>query len=395
MPTDTIDIARQLIREESVSPADGNCQAIIATFLQDLGFKVEHLPFGPVKNLWAVLPGLSTQNSQPDQNSQAPLLVLAGHTDVVPTGPTDEWQYPPFDARLEGGFIHGRGAADMKGSIAAMLTGAQRFIDQLAGKGFNGSLAFLITSDEEDKAVDGTVKVIEELASRGVSIDYCLIGEPSSTARLGDVVRVGRRGSLSGKLTVKGIQGHVAYPQDVDNPIHRFAPCLAELAAQTWDEGNNVFPPTSFQVSNLASGTGAGNVVPGELQAHFNFRFSTESTAESLRERVQAIINKHGLDHSLQWELSGLPFITQGGSLIPAVQKAIKNRCGLDTELSTSGGTSDGRFIAPTGTEVVELGPCNASIHKINERVSAQELQDLSLLYTDILDALLGKGSPE
>ncbi len=374
----TISLTRQLIREESVSPEDGHCQAIMADYLSELGFTIEHMPFGPVKNFWA-----TRQGSKP-----GPLFSFAGHTDVVPTGPVSEWRFPPFEAMLDSDMVHGRGAADMKGSLAAMLTATTNFL--AANAEYAGTIGFLITSDEEDVAIDGTDKVMETLTARDTHIDYCVVGEPSSSKQLGDVVRVGRRGSLNGELKVKGVQGHVAYPQDAVNPIHRFAPALAELSSEVWDEGNNFFPPTSFQVSNINAGTGASNVVPGELAARFNFRFSTESTQASLIERTEAILDKHNVDYEVEWKLSGNPFITTGGSLIPAVQAAIRNRFGYETELSTSGGTSDGRFIAPTGTEVVELGPCNATIHKLNECVSIHDLENLSLVYQDILQSLLG-----
>ena len=375
--SDTIAVARQLIREQTVSPEDGGCQQMIGSYLEDLGFTVEHLPYGRVKNLWATLDGQAT----------GPLFAFAGHTDVVPPGPLDAWEHPPFAAHLANGILYGRGAADMKGSLAAMLTASRRFLDRHSA--FNGTLAFLVTSDEEDLAIDGTVKVVKELSRRGIKIDHCVLGEPSSSVRLGDVVRRGRRGSLNGELVVKGIQGHVAYPLDADNPIHSFAPCLSELAAKTWDAGNSFFPATSFQVSNINAGTGASNLVPGELRARFNFRFSTDSPEDELKRRTETILQKHGLDYELDWHLSGNPFITKDGRLISAIRKTIRARFGYETELSTAGGTSDGRFIAPTGAEVVEIGPCNATIHQRNERVSVDELEDLSRLYTDILRELL------
>lgn len=375
--SETTILAQQLIREASVSPEDGNCQQQMADYLLGLGFEVEHLPFGPVKNLWA------TRSGQED----GPLFVFAGHTDVVPPGPLDAWKQPPYNAEVLGDILHGRGAADMKGSLAAMLTATSRFINSSAQQ--NGTIAFLITSDEEGPAIDGTVRVMDTLDSRGVNINYCLIGEPSSSQKLGDVIRIGRRGSLNGRLTVKGIQGHVAYPDSARNPIHEFAPAIAELNETCWDQGNDFFPATSFQISNIHAGSGANNVIPQDLSVDFNFRFSTESSEETLRERTMSIISKHCTEFEIDWKLSGPPFLTTGGALIPAVQQAIQSRLGFDPELSTSGGTSDGRFIAPRGVEVVELGPRNATIHKVNEQISTAELDQLSSLYEDILGLLL------
>lgn len=375
--SDTLSLAQQLIREPSVSPEDGQCQQIMASYLGDLGFNVEHLPFGPVKNLWATRRG----------SSDGPLFCFAGHTDVVPTGPEGEWQISPFEGKVAGDILHGRGAADMKGSLAAMLTATSRFL--ATGDDYHGTIAFLITSDEEDAATDGTVKVMDTLESRGTTIDYCLIGEPSSSQTLGDVVRVGRRGSLGGTLVIKGIQGHVAYADKARNPIHESAPALLELTTTLWDEGNEYFPATTFQISNITAGTGANNIIPGELRAEFNFRFSTESTEESLRIKTEEILSRHCVDFNLDWRLSGPPFLTTAGALVPAVQKAILNHTGQDTELSTSGGTSDGRFIAPRNIEVVELGPCNATIHKVNEQVSVKDLEALSVIYENILGSLL------
>ncbi len=375
--SETGTLAQALIREESVSPADGNCQQIMSRFLEELGFKVEAMPFGPVSNFWATRAGAST----------GPLFVFAGHTDVVPTGPLEAWDHPPYAGEVTGDMLHGRGAADMKGSLAAMLTATRRFLE--THPDYSGSIGYLITSDEEDVAEDGTVKVMDALEARGIKLDYCVIGEPSSSTQLGDVIRVGRRGSLNGSLTIRGIQGHVAYPNDARNPIHEFGPVLAELAATTWDEGNEFFPPTSFQISNIQAGTGAKNVIPGELHVEFNFRFSTESSQASLQERTEAILKKHATDYVVDWKLSGPPFLTAGGKLIPAVQTVITNVCGIDTELSTSGGTSDGRFIAPRGVEVVELGPRNATIHKINECVSLKDLDKLSMGYEALLTNLL------
>ena len=377
--SDTISLAQQLIREPSVSPKDGCCQQIMASYLTKLGFTVEHLPFGPVKNLWATRKG----------SGEGPLFSFAGHTDVVPTGPEGEWQISPFEGKVLGDILHGRGAADMKGSLAAMLTATSRFLAK--GDDYKGTIAFLITSDEEDVATDGTVKVMDTLESRGTTIDYCLIGEPSSSQFVGDVVRVGRRGSLGGTLFIKGIQGHVAYANKARNPIHESAPALVELTTTRWDEGNEFFPATTFQISNITAGTGANNVIPGELRAEFNFRFSTESTEESLRQRTEEILDRHCTDFRLDWRLSGPPFLTTAGALIPAVQAAILNRSGLNTELSTAGGTSDGRFIAPREVEVVELGPCNATIHKVNEQVSVKDLDTLSVIYEDILETLMNQ----
>ncbi len=375
--SETGTLAQALIREESVSPADGDCQQIMSRFLEELGFKVEAMPFGPVSNFWATRAGAST----------GPLFVFAGHTDVVPTGPLEAWDHPPYAGEVTGDMLHGRGAADMKGSLAAMLTATRRFLE--THPDYSGSIGYLITSDEEDVAEDGTVKVMDALEARGIKLDYCVIGEPSSSTQLGDVIRVGRRGSLNGSLTIRGIQGHVAYPNDARNPIHEFGPVLAELAATTWDEGNEFFPPTSFQISNIQAGTGAKNVIPGELHVEFNFRFSTESSQASLQERTETILKKHATDYVVDWKLSGPPFLTAGGKLIPAVQTVITNVCGIDTELSTSGGTSDGRFIAPRGVEVVELGPRNATIHKINECVSLKDLDKLSMVYEALLTNLL------
>lgn len=378
MTSATIQLAQALIREDSVSPEDGQCQAIMAEYLERLGFSVEHMPFGPVSNFWAVRQGKTPGH----------LLAFAGHTDVVPPGPLENWHIPPFEGVVENDYLEGRGAADMKGSLAAMLTAIERFINE---NEYSGSIGLLITSDEEDVAADGTVKVMDELDRRNVKIDYCVIGEPSSSNQVGDVIRVGRRGSLNGRLIVKGVQGHVAYPKDAVNPIHLAAPALAELAAAHWDDGNEFFPATSFQISNINAGTGANNVVPGELSLDFNFRFSTESTEASLREKTETILARHLTEYEVIWKLSGPPFLTTGGELIPATCKAIQQVTGIDTELSTSGGTSDGRFIAPRGVEVVELGPTNATIHKVNERIPVEELNQLSVIYESILKELLVK----
>lgn len=373
--SETIELAKALIERASVTPDDAGCQPLIAERLQALGFSIEPLHFGEVDNLWA------------RRGSASPLFVFAGHTDVVPPGPLADWDSDPFTATTRDGYLYGRGAADMKSSIAAMITACERFIGQHAGH--RGSIAFLLTSDEEGPSVDGTVKVIEHLKARGEQIDWCLVGEPSSRTQTGDVIKNGRRGSLNGVLRVHGQQGHVAYPQLADNPIHRAAAALAELVATEWDGGNAHFPPTTFQISNINAGTGAENVIPGELHILFNLRFSTESTPESIRSRVHAILDRHGLDYSIDWKLSGLPFITPAGELVDAARRAIRSITGIETELSTSGGTSDGRFIAPTGAQVVELGPLNATIHKTNECVNLAELDTLSSIYERILELLL------
>lgn len=372
--SDTLALARELVRRPSVTPDDAGCQALIAERLAAVGFHCETLPFGEVTNLWA------------SRGDTGPLLAFAGHTDVVPTGPAEQWTHPPFAATVADGMLHGRGAADMKGSIAAFVTAVERW---RRDGGTDGRLALLLTSDEEGPACDGTVKVVESLRSRGEFMDYCLIGEPSSSARLGDTVKVGRRGSLNGRLTVRGIQGHVAYPQHARNPVLELAPALAELAETHWDRGNERFPPTSFQVSNFNAGTGAGNVIPGTAEVLFNFRFSTESTAASLRERTEALLERHGLDWHIDWSLSGEPFLTRSGELVDATVDAIRAETGLNTTLSTAGGTSDGRFIAPTGSQVVELGPVNASIHQVDERVSVSDLDTLSRIYEDIIKRLV------
>ena len=373
----TLELARDLISRPSVTPEDAGCQELMISRLEALGFKIERLPFEEVTNFWA------------RRGDSGPVFCFAGHTDVVPSGPEDKWQHPPFEPVLEEGYLCGRGAADMKGSLAAFVTAVERFIEHHPDH--QGSIALLITSDEEGPFVNGTTRVIDHLEARNEKIDWCIVGEPSSTEKVGDIIKNGRRGSLSGTLKVRGIQGHVAYPHLVRNPIHEAAPALAELAATVWDEGNDFFPPTSFQISNINAGTGATNVVPGEVDVAFNFRFSTEVTAEELKVRVRDILDKHGLEWDIDWILSGNPFLTAAGDLVDASREAIKTILGYDTELSTSGGTSDGRFIAPTGAQVVELGPCNATIHKINERVRASDLDDLSALYENILARLLVK----
>ncbi len=373
----TLELACDLIRRPSVTPVDEGCQELMMRRLQALGFQLEPMRIEEVDNFWA---------SHGEQ--EGPVLCFAGHTDVVPTGPLQAWQHQPFDALIdEHGMLCGRGAADMKGSLAAMIIAVERFIgDHPTHK---GRIAFLITSDEEGPAQHGTKAVVERLAARGERLDWCIVGEPSSTSLVGDVVKNGRRGSLGATLTVRGVQGHVAYPHLAKNPIHLAAPALAELAAEHWDDGNAFFPPTSFQVSNLNAGTGATNVIPGELRAIFNFRFSTESTVEGLQQRVNAILDKHGLDYHVEWALSGLPFLTEPGALLDAVAASVKAVTGRETMPSTSGGTSDGRFIATLGTQVVELGPVNATIHQINERVLASDLDVLTEIYYQTLVKLL------
>ncbi|MFV1972769.1 MAG: succinyl-diaminopimelate desuccinylase [Thiohalobacterales bacterium] len=373
--TPTLELACELMQRASVTPDDQGCQQLLARRLEPLGFQIEPLRFGDVDNLWA------------RHGTDTPVFVFAGHTDVVPPGPLEEWTSDPFRPDIRDGHLYGRGAADMKGSIAAMVTACERFL--ATHDKHTGSVAFLITSDEEGPAVDGTVKVVDLLAGRDEHIDWCLIGEPSSQQQLGDMVKIGRRGSLNGTLTVNGRQGHVAYPQLADNPIHRAAPALAELAAVEWDPGNEHFPPTTFQISNIRAGTGASNVIPGTLELDFNLRFSTASSAESLQARIQDILSGHGLDYAIDWNLSGQPFLTEPGELLTAVSSAIRDVTGLDTELSTSGGTSDGRFIAPTGSQVVELGPSNVTIHQVNENVNIEHLENLSLVYEKVLEIML------
>jgi succinyl-diaminopimelate desuccinylase len=371
----TLELARDLISRASVTPEDAGCQQLMCARLAAIGFHCESLPFGEVTNFWA------------RRGDSAPLLVFAGHTDVVPTGPLQQWQSDPFKPEIRDGLLYGRGAADMKGSLAAMVTACEAFVAEHPDHG--GSIGFLITSDEEGPSINGTVKVVEWLQSRQEHIDMCLVGEPSSHLRLGDVIKNGRRGSLNGKLSVRGVQGHVAYPHLAVNPIHLAVPALAELAAIEWDRGNAFFPPTSLQISNLNAGTGAENVVPGELHAQFNLRYSTELNEQLIRERVHALFDKHQLDYRLDWRLSGEPFLTPAGALVDAARSAIRDIAGIDTQLSTSGGTSDGRFIAPTGAQVLELGPINATIHKINECVAVDALDQLSALYQGILERLL------
>ncbi len=371
-----LELTSELIRRASVTPDDAGCQTLVAERLARAGFVIEHLRYGAVDNLWAT------------HGTAKPVLAFLGHTDVVPSGPEADWSSPPFTPTIHDGRLYGRGAADMKSGVAAMTLALEAYV--AAHPDHPGTVALLLTSDEEGPTNrDGVKRVVEEFRRRGQAIDFCVVGEPSSAERLGDIVRVGRRGSLSGTLTVRGIQGHVAYPDKVRNPIHLAAPAVAELAATRWDEGNAEFPPTSFQISNVHSGTGALNVVPGALEAKFNFRYCTASTAASLRERTEAILRRHGLDFKLDWDLSGEPFLTRSGTLRDAVTAAIKDTCGIVPTADTGGGTSDARFIAPLGVEVIEVGPVNASIHKIDEHVSLAELELLPQLYRRIVERLL------
>ena len=378
----TLHLAEQLISCHSVTPADGGCQAVIAERLAPLGFKCETLVHGPaaapVTNLWAVRRGTGTAPK---------LLVFAGHTDVVPTGPLELWHSDPFVPTHRDRQMFGRGAADMKTSLAAMVVATEEFVAALPDH--PGSIAFLLTSDEEGPALDGTVKVCEALTARGERLDYCIVGEPTSVNALGDMIKNGRRGTLSGKLRVKGLQGHIAYPHLAKNPIHLLAPALAELVGEHWDAGNEYFPPTSWQVSNIHAGTGAGNVIPGEAVVDFNFRFSTESTPQALCERVHALLDRHALDYQLDWTLGGEPFLTPTGELSEALRRAIHAETGITTELSTTGGTSDGRFIAKICPQVIEFGPVNASIHKIDECVDVAGLDPLKNIYRKTLERLL------
>ena len=368
-------LAIQLLSIDSVTPHDKGCQKLLCERLAKIGFVCETMQFGEVTNLWA------------RRGTIAPLLAFAGHTDVVPTGPIEKWDSDPFKPEIRDGYLYARGAADMKSSIASMVTACERFIEQ--NPNHDGSIAFLITSDEEGPATEGTVKVIETLEKRGEKIDWALVGEPSSEKTMGDVVKNGRRGSLGARLTVKGIQGHVAYPHLAENPVHGVAPALAELTATEWDQGNEFFPATTFQISNINAGTGATNVIPGEVTVIFNLRFSTCLTAEKIQQRVESILQSHGLEFDIQWNLSGQPFITGAGALVEAAQQAIQKVTGLNTKLSTAGGTSDGRFIAPTGAQVLELGPVNESIHKINENLKFEDIDTLSNIYEKMLQLLL------
>jgi succinyl-diaminopimelate desuccinylase len=370
-----LELAQELIRRRSVTPEDAGCQQLIAARLGAAGFACEPMRFGDVSNLWA------------RRGSARPLLCFAGHTDVVPTGPLSEWHSDPFVPTLRDGRLYGRGAADMKSSIAAFTVAAETFVRERPQH--SGSIAFLLTSDEEGPAVDGTVKVVEALKQRGEAMDYCIVGEPTSVDALGDTLKNGRRGSLSGRLTVRGIQGHVAYPHLARNPVHELAPALAELAKTQWDRGNEAFPPTTWQVSNIHAGTGAGNVIPGAVEVDFNFRFSTESTDASLMQRVEAILKKHGLDYAISWVLGARPFLSAQGKLAQAVAEVCRRRTGQRAELSTTGGTSDARFIIEISPEVLELGPVNASIHKLNEHIEVAALDQLTGIYLDTLRALL------
>ena len=373
--SETLELARELIAKPSVTPNDAGCQELLAQRLLPLGFRIESMPFGEVENLWA------------RKGDAGPLFCFAGHTDVVPAGPLEQWHSDPFEPVIRDGFLYGRGAADMKGSIAAMVTAMERF---LAGHPEHlGSLAWLITSDEEGPAVNGTVKVVETLRARCESIDYCLVGEPSSAEQLGDTIKNGRRGSHNAHLLVKGVQGHVAYPHLARNPIHEALPALTELATEEWDRGNEFFPPTSFQISNIHAGTGATNVIPGMLEVVFNFRYSTETSHKELEQRVREILDHHQLEYEIGWTLSGKPFLTSAGKLVEAARSAVREIAGIEPELSTSGGTSDGRFIAPTGAQLIELGPLNRTIHQANECVGVADLDSLSLIYERILERLL------
>jgi succinyl-diaminopimelate desuccinylase len=372
---EVLDLARELIARKSVTPEDGGCQEMLAARLARSGFRCEPMRFGEVSNLWA------------RRGAGAPVVCFAGHTDVVPTGPLSEWHSDPFVPTIRDGKLFGRGAADMKSSIAAFVVATEMFLKERPAH--SGSIALLLTSDEEGPALDGTARVVETLKRRNEAIDYCIVGEPTSVDALGDMLKNGRRGSLSGKLNVKGIQGHVAYPHLVKNPIHLLAPALAELAKTQWDKGNESFPPTSFQVSNIHAGTGAGNVVPGSVEVDFNFRFSTESTENSLRQKTESILKKHGLEYSVSWVLGAKPFLSARGRLAQTVIAAGKKHTGHAAELSTTGGTSDARFIIEICPEVIELGPVNASIHKLNEHISLAELEQLPRIYLETLRALL------
>jgi len=373
--SETLNLTQALIRRRSVTPDDAACMELIVDWLEPLGFKPEWLNFGDTKNLWL------------RRGEAEPLLVFLGHTDVVPPGPLENWTSPPFEPAIRDGLLYGRGAADMKGSIAAMCTALASFLN--GHPGHQGSIALLLTSDEEGDAQDGIVKVVDVLQARGETIDWCLVGEPSSFDRLGDVIRVGRRGSLCGSLRVVGVQGHVAYPHKADNPIHRFAPALLELTDEIWDAGNEFFPPTSFQVSNINGGTGADNVIPGRLDVLFNFRYSTAITQAQIKTRFAAILDKHGLRYELAWRLSGAPFLTAQSELVEAVQTALEQVVGQRARPDTGGGTSDGRFIAPTGAQVVELGPLNGSIHKVDEHTPVEDLFTLARIYRQVLVNLL------
>lgn len=370
-----LELTKNLISQPSVTPDDANCQQMLIARLEAVGFNVEYLNFEDVTNFWAI------------HGKSGPILAFAGHTDVVPTGPVENWTSHPFQPEIRNGYLYGRGAADMKGGIAAMTVAAERFVSE--NPNHTGRLAFLITSDEEGPAVNGTIKVIEYLQQQGEHISWCVVGEPSSTDKLGDVIKNGRRGSLNGELLIQGKQGHIAYPHLADNPIHGGCPALVDLITEHWDKGNNFFPATSFQISNINSGTGATNVIPGTLEVVFNFRYSTEVTQEQLQQRTEAILDHHQLNYQLEWKLSGLPFLTEPGELVDAAQNALNNVTGGPATLSTSGGTSDGRFIAPTGAQVIELGPCNTTIHQIDECVLVGDLDLVANVYQGIMAELL------
>lgn len=371
----TLELTQDLISRPSVTPSDEGCQQLIADRLAAVGFKTEHLRYGPVDNLWA------------KHGTEGPVFCFAGHTDVVPTGPLEEWHNNPFKPIVRDGVLYGRGAADMKSGLAAMVTATEEFVR--AYPNHRGSIAYLITSDEEGPSVDGTKRVVETLVERRERIDYCLVGEPSSEKAIGDTLKIGRRGSLSGRLTVHGVQGHIAYPQLAENPIHRFAPALAELVSRAWDQGNEHFQPTTFQVSNFNAGTGAPNVIPGDLKARFNLRYSPVQTLDGLKKIVEDILRKHGVKYTLEWYLSGEPFYTASGALSNAVCEAVKEVSGLTPKLSTGGGTSDGRFIASMGAQIVELGVVNATIHKVNESVRTSDIDALHKMYFNVLRKLL------
>jgi succinyl-diaminopimelate desuccinylase len=370
-----LELAKELIARRSVTPEDGGCQEVLSRRLERAGFQTESIVCGAVSNLWA------------RRGQGRPLVCLAGHTDVVPTGPLAEWHSDPFEPTVRDGRLYGRGAADMKSSLAAFVLAAERFVAERPAH--SGSIALLLTSDEEGPSIDGTARVVERMKSRGETIDYCVVGEPTCVELLGDMIKNGRRGSLSGRVTVRGIQAHIAYPHLGRNPVHQLAPALAELAAMQWDGGNQYFQPTSWQVSNLHAGTGAGNIIPGALTLDFNFRFSTESTEQSLRSRFEAVLKKHRLDYSIDWVLGGKPFVTQRGRLVEVISESIRRHTGRAPELSTTGGTSDARFIAEICPQIVEFGPVNSSIHKLNEHIELEALLKLPEIYLDTLRALL------
>ena len=371
----TVDLTLDLLSRNSVTPADQGCQEVMTRRLAEAGFQVENLRYGTVDKFWAT------------RGKGGPVLCFAGHTDVVPTGPLEEWHSDPFKPAVRDGLLYGRGAADMKSALAAMVTATEQFVRETPGH--KGTLAYLITSDEEGPSVDGTKKVVETLRERGQRIDWCIVGEPSSETQLGDTIKIGRRGSLSGRLTVHGVQGHIAYPQLAENPVHAFAPALAELTARVWDNGNEHFQPTSFQISNFNAGTGAPNVIPGELKARFNLRYSPVQTIDGLKNTVEGILKKHGVRFTLEWYISGEPFYTAPGALSEGVARAIQAETGLSPKFSTGGGTSDGRFIAPLGAQVVELGVINSTIHKVNESVKVDDIDRLHRIYLNALREML------